>query len=550
MTLLGILASSGNAIGSPTAFPTDPTQLYRIKNQTSSSVLADHADPKIFWVMPPNSGSVQPGPLTGANANLGFCAEMADLQSASAAIVKRMTSVAAEYADKEKEAEDKRAIYNEANKAAEEVKASNSDLQQVVSLEDEVASLNQRVNDDLEKLNKCGEMNSASCQAVQADLSASRKQTQTDRTAMNALRPKISAAIQAYNRKKAIANAAKEDLNTVTDDVDNLFSKLSQLRVTMQNMYKDLAKLEGGFTTITYDLGWAANRVQLTNANPGYAFLPVVTHNVVLNTGFVGGTGKDSYLSSVPSILDYSVNGVAYAPFGNPPQQTLGALSDRMSATLHLSLVGACPVIHPELYDIPKSATGTPLFGMSAHYEFPSVFKMNVTFRYDLSKFYQLMKSSGSSGGLFSSSSWSSTSENNISNDAFSAHWHESDPDEKMSESERRGIEREVKQELTNRVLKEMATPVLDGTPGLASAPPIPEHGAIVLANGLSATCGWYSYYCTGGSWILRGLDSIFGSSSTEQNFTSRYSGTATEKWSRETTRWKPAAVVFAGQAK
>jgi hypothetical protein len=72
-----------------------------------------------------------------------------------------------------------------------------------------------------------------------------------------------------------------------------------------------------------------------------------------------------------------------------------------------------------------------------------------------------------------------------------------------------------------------------------------PEPGALVVARGLEKTCGWYSYYCRAGGWILKGLTSIFGSSKSEATFQSTHDSTAIEIWNEENVLWRPGASSF-----
>jgi len=228
----------------------------------------------------------------------------------------------------------------------------------------------------------------------------------------------------------------------------------------------------------------------------------------------------------------------------------LPAYPEILSASLNLSLVGACPMLDPDRFDIPKNARGIPAFGITVQYEYPAIMKMKAKFSFNLYKFYEVMKQSGSSGGFFSTHSWSKTSETVINRDQFSVDWFTEDPDGRVSLQERRELENEMRARLTERVLKMMGEPVPNSGTASLAAPPIPASGALVIAQGLEQSCGWSSYYCVAGAWVLRAANAIWGGGSTSQTFQQTYDITSTEVWNVDEVIFKPDVTIFSQVAR
>src|SRR5690606_20572916 len=195
---------------------------------------------------------------------------------------------------------------------------------------------------------------------------------------------------------------------------------------------------------------------------------------------------------------------------------------------LRMGLLGACASKFPEKFNVMKHESGLPKFGLAIQYEYESVFRTNITFKYNLYKFFEVIRKSGSRGGLFSSKSWSSVTEKEGGEDAIHVSWDEEDPDNVISETDKREIEKEIKAELIARVLRMMAIPAIGPQQGLAPVPPMPENGAVIAARGLEQGCGHLSHYCVAGSWILKVANGIFGSSRTEQSFRKEWDYEAT----------------------
>lgn len=154
------------------------------------------------------------------------------------------------------------------------------------------------------------------------------------------------------------------------------------------------------------------------------------------------------------------------------------------------------------------------------------------------------MKRVTEDGGFFSSST---SVEETETSDGDSGMTFEFFDESGLSSWEQDAIKAQIKLELMQDVLRLMGVPVPSQGPGLDPMTP-PPNGAIVLANGIQSTCGWFSYFCGGASWILRGLSAIFGSSESEASFRTSYNYTATREYNTDATYDRSAMLTFTNE--
>jgi len=151
------------------------------------------------------------------------------------------------------------------------------------------------------------------------------------------------------------------------------------------------------------------------------------------------------------------------------------------------------------------------------------------------------MKKITEDGGFFSSET---KVEENESSDGDSAMTFVFYDESGIAAWEQEQIKQQIRLELMQDVLRLMGVPVPSQGGGVDPLPP-PPTGAVVLANGFASTCGWWSLWCGGASWILRGLSAIFGSSSSEAVFRSSYDYTATREYSTDAVYSRPGMIAF-----
>ncbi len=543
-----LLLSTTQSLAVPTLYPRRADDLNGVSNPTSSTLMSDTVDANLVWVLPPKAGTAKAVPQKFYSANMGFCSEMSMLQGYSKSLTERIQQKSLEMSEKDAVLTQARLLYTERRNATGKLYSSNADLQTIQKLTDRLSDIELRTDALLEKSLVCGE-NANACKQINDEIHSLKLERQQIRTELTQLRAKTRVEYSAYMRAKTLEESAKGDCDDLMAERDKMAVSLSTARMTLQSLYAQFAKFEGGFASIVYDSGWDSAVQKLREANPGRRFEQIATKDATINATFVGAATGDSYLSSLPAILDYTFNGIAHSPgvISKEPDK-LAAFPSKMSATLRLSLVGACPLAHPEQFDIKKDEQGMPLFGISADFLYPSTFKTKVTFKYNMYKIYDTLKSSGTEGGLFSTSSWSNVTENRMGDDSLDVKWEEEDPENKISAQEKKAIEQEIKNELLSRALAQFATPVVDAKPALAQAPEVPTAGALVAAQGISQSCGWYSLYCAAGAWTLRTLASVFGSSETEEHYRSSLNVSASETWSTDSVRYRPQTTAYTAQ--
>ncbi len=339
------------------------------------------------------------------------------------------------------------------------------------------------------------------------------------------------------------SESAKQSLEESIARLEALQEALTKKNDSLMMLYSQLGKLEGGFAEASYLSGWDNNITVLREKNPGYVFSKIPTQRARLYIGFPGGSSPDAYLSSLPAVLSYAMNGRSYDPYGNSSEAEMPALPSDMSASYRLSLIGACPIVFPETFGLPKDHNGIPNLNVVASYEYPMMFHSSARFSYNLYAFYQQIKKTGERGYLFWKKSYTEVVEKKIGRDSFVAKWEETDPDNTISFDRKMEIEKEIKADLMARVLRMIAVPRFDGAP--PNLPAVPVSAAVVLADGLQGNCFMQSYACAGASWALRGINAMFGNASSESSFKSETDMTSTEEWDMSTARWKPAVSTF-----
>lgn len=69
-----------------------------------------------------------------------------------------------------------------------------------------------------------------------------------------------------------------------------------------------------------------------------------------------------------------------------------------------------------------------------------------------------------------------------------------------------------------------------------------------LLPKAFNQTCGFFTIYCQGGVWLVRGLDAIFGSDSAQSKYRQTHNRNAEEQWSRTEAKWRAAATGFVSE--
>lgn len=516
-----------------------------IPNETNATLVRDNEDCKLIWVLPPTAGTTT---FTGysPNGNLGMCKEVKLAQKLSARVLERMGKV-------NEEADSLNGEYKAALEKVAKARAKvNEELQKpetqlMREADTRLSTLDSRIESISKQLDNCNN----SCDQLNAEYKELAKQRVQLHNDIRELRRKHVDAVRAYEKAKAVLESAELAAANVGKGYDAIQERQTKFRNELLNMLVFYSRTSAGEAHIDYDTGWDA-AVEKLNQQYGnqYQFQKVRTSDARIFANIVGAGDKESYLSSMPSILDYSIQGMKYVPWGEEKTTEMTALPSRLVGNVRTSLLGGCPLYYKNFLEdeslTPSDTPQTYNYGISATYKYPAAYRFKMTASYNLYKFYEKIVKSRSKGGFFSSKTVTEVSETRDDKDTFEIDWNVEDPDSIYDEKARKEITADLKKELIGRVLGIMAQPVFATAPPMPiSQPAQPEHGAIVLANGLQSTCGNVNVYCQAGVWILRGLDAIFGSSSAEQKFRSVHNTKATETWSANSVKWASGAMTF-----
>lgn len=537
--------SSKILLAVPSAFTSKCGSL-DIINNTTSTILSDNENCKTAWVLPPTYGVVSLSGYT-PSGNLGMCQEVKSVQDLSRNLVERIASLTQEvdsfrieYQAKEKELIDAKAQYYELERSPE--------YKEITNIENQISLVERRIEKLLEQLTNCSE----NCMHINDELQAKREERHSLKDQLIDVKDKYFDLVQEHRLAKGKLESAQFAFDTINNEINVKIQRAIMLKTTLQQWLMFYAKLEGGTAHLDYDTQWVQNAIKLNEKYQGkYQFMQIPTRNARISANFVGSNDKETYLSSMPAILDYSINGMKFTPWGENGAIEHASLPSRLSGSVRLSMLGGCPMYYKNFLESDTLIKDDTInkrmnFSLAATYEYPAAFKFNVTASYNLYKMYEKISTASSHGGFFSREQYTSVVEDRADNDGFSIEWHLED--EKYSDQEKEEIRKALRAELIGRVLSTLATPIYTKT-HLADAvvPTNTGHGALVIATGINRTCGYYNIWCQGAVWVFRGLDAIFGSSSAETKFRTTHNRTAVETWNTSETRWRTAATGFVG---
>lgn len=532
------------SMAAPSLFPRDGNRLASVVNRTNSTILGDHAQADNIYVLPPASGTATPRDFRSFSANVGFCSNMKSLQAGMRRLDSIMLAKNEEALELEDDLDQALAELNAAKTEGSQLVASDEGLKQIKSLTQRVSEIEARLDSLFEQLQNC----QSNCQELIAERQDLLQEKRDKNRELATLRSENRVAYQNYQRAMNKIEAKQSAYDGILENQTRKLQAIQNARQSIMNAIGTYAELHGGYAMIEYDSGWSANVAKIAADNAGaFNVQKIFTQKAALDIGFAPASSQDSYLRQMNPILGYSVAGMDFVPGTGTAVKLLPALPERFSAALNLNLIGACPILHPNDYGLKKDSVGIPEFGVTARYQFPTMMMMRARFSYNLYHFHEEMRSSGTSGGFFTSRSWSKLETKDIKTAAFKAHWETEDPDNRIPAEQRKKTEDEMRILLTERVLKELYEPAKNVTVG--APPPLPTGGALVIADGLEKSCGWYSYYCTGGAFVLRAAFAIWGSGEAHSDFKQTYDNTASEELRVDEVVYKDAVTVFSRQA-
>lgn len=527
---LALFGASGVVQAEPTLYPqgSNLSLLGNLTNDTNSSLLADEESPNTVWVLPPATGKAYVHGLHTKSASMGFCAELSDLQKYSREQQAEINNLAKRRNSKAAEAERLQKVADALEFEAEKF-AADKQLTALVSMDERLAGFEERLSELYEQANNC----STACDAINeeiATVTASKKTMMRDR---NDIARKNAEDVRIYTKKQRAAAAAKKNVKSVMQVYTDLIAEIYAIKDTYLKRYSSFGAMEGAYSSLVYETNWNENIEALRKANPGIAFNKIATKNVkvmVENAGVPGFVGAGA-------VLAINVAG------GKPQDNAFPfiAYPENLNTNVILSLLGACPMEHPKMFDVVENSAQRMKFGVIVSYEYDSIFTAKATVSYNMYKMYQKIVSSGSSGGFFSSRSWTNVEERTFFRDSMDIVW--DDRENTISQEQKDAREGEMRQ----AVLGRLASLALANTPERAdilAAAGAPVRGALVLSNELIRACPG-NIYCVAGASFARVLDAIFGSSKTTASYTNITDTKLTESYSGKSKISKPLITSY-----
>lgn len=535
--LSGVLALglTQTAKADPVLHPSEPQRLEAIINNTNSNLVGDHADPNMAWVMPPLSASAKTGKLHTIGTNVGFCAEMSDMQGSSRRIQKRIEDLVIKMAD---QADRRQRLQDEASNAMADAEkfAREKNMTALSDIDDRIDMIEARLSKLYEELEKCED-----CAPIKTEIRDLQTEKREKASARQELAVQHANDLRTYNQKRSRAVALQQKANDATKAYEDTETMMIDAKNKVLTAYSRLGSMYGAQAPIKYASGWEENTARLRADNPGWRFEMISTSEAVVSANMI----TSSYLEYLTPVIAFDIGGAS--PKDGVLQ--LNSYPPVLSSNVVLNLVGTCPMLHPKTFGVEPDQNGDMQYGLTISYKFPSLYLTKVKFTYNMYRLYTKVVSSGSKGGFFRSRSWSKVEEREFFKDGFTAHWSESDPHNQISEERKLEIESNVRVELLRRMAA-FVNPAGLNQYLMQNPPGIPPRGGVVIADSLDKTCSTVNVYCAGASLLLRGLDAIFGSSSSSASYLNEQNRELVEEWSRETTRMTPWVTVYSAEIK
>jgi hypothetical protein len=274
----------------------------------------------------------------------------------------------------------------------------------------------------------------------------------------------------------------------------------------------------GGYYSFAASAPWAAAVSSVASRLDGRNVRPIVTYDAAVYVSVVGPGGFK------PTDL---VAGVHTSSLDN-----LAAVVDRMQVDVEPTRLGACFLRFPSIMG--TAAAAPPLFGVTVNYTYDLTFTSIVTANYNLRDVYSYLSTSGRSGGLFKSRSWSQVVESRDIDEVMSIRLNFETPVPPDVEEAERRLAREY---LLGQAIADMEAQ--------AGAPRDPgRSGATVAADELDRNCG-SNRICRGAASAFRVLEGIFGRSGSSSSLTQTLDVTRTYDSTTTETLRVPGSISF-----
>jgi hypothetical protein len=527
--LLILLLFTGKLLWAvPTIYPKH--SLPRIYNNTNSSVVPDSENSSKFYVLPPSKVEVKVLSMNSVTANIGFCKEIADIQKYNANTLQLLNNLKQrEYELLMQITDHERKIRDAKVQIAEYVRK--KDLWQLVEYDKQLVEMSTRLDHLYAAYKDCKQFCAPMATEIEG-LQEMRNQLEEKRFLYVISR---SADTDEYLRQHREIENLEGQKQASIDTVRKVQTDLKELYLDFVSMYDAHVKREGAKISVEYDSGWSRNVARLQFDNPMLRFEKISTQNAVVRA--------DAYSNLLPgaSIMGFNFGGVGNI---NGPVN-MEAYPEHFSGNATLNLLGACPILYPQLFGLPMNDDRVNpqkmKFGLTVGFQFPSEFTYDVTVRYNMYKLYELTQKQGKKGGFLSSSSWSTKDENEYYKDAFKVDWTSQSDRLMVSPEQKANIEKDLRRNILSRLASFM---VLTNPPRLGSSPEPDKPGALVLSDSLSQACGIH-VLCKGASMGLRLIYDVFSSSSMTDSYKQTINVESVEVYSNKQVLLQPMITTY-----
>ena len=306
--------------------------------------------------------------------------------------------------------------------------------------------------------------------------------------------------------------------------------ELKELIKELRETESEYGKLPGASATMIYELSTDELVEKYQKANSGITFKPLVPTVSYLSFRSVD---KENMLEN-GDVLRFNIDGLGTVPLSaeeanhgagpvlNPHDGTTQDKSRVFGAALKgqvvLSLVGACRLVDKsgKLKSKYSDSELAAHMSGSVNYSYQLLATRKYKAQHNIATLVKQMRSSTSRGGLFSTKTVNSFLSEKEATDWFKLDYLADDARFPRAEAVK-----EIKADILDRAVKLIGYTKVGAeaaAPDVAAPRPL---GATTVANGLRSGCA--HIYCQTGALVLDGLASIFGSQSSEANFTSSY---------------------------
>lgn len=516
----------------PTIYGNPSNDNHQIQNETQSVLIADTENDRLIYVTPPLMGKSEFGELTLIGSNIGFCQSMILKQQVNEKLDRQLEPAIVETEEMKSQIEKYRRLVDQENERLNQLSNERIEFQQLNSLDSRTEQIEIRLSSLYLAMNDCNQ--SEQCQEIQNEIKQIRIEKNELSTQRNNLLLKISSDYSKYKSIKVKIADYKEQMHDIENEVIQKIKKIQEIQKLIFDSYSQLAQLYGAKVSLNFNSNWFDNINKLSVKNPGYQFQAIPTYDVLIKTNLFP-KNTQAYLAVLDPIMNYQIAGEE----GGKDIQ-LAAFPGSLGGMLTMNLIGTCPQLFPEKFNLQKTTDNRIKIGLTVAYKIPSTFNQKVTFSYNLHTLFKKMLTSGTRGGFFRTTSWSKVQQTELTDDDFKVHWQETDPNQQTTIEQRQQLEATIKAELFKRALVYMGK----ASPEFLLPPQVPVNGAKVLSQGLDQ-CSLVSQYCMLGGWLFRGLDSIFGSSVSSAEYERIQNVLLTETFETDQVRLVPWVTTF-----